>query len=192
LARNTFKNVRITASATLAGNATVNALVTRAGAITIDLGGNTLGLASGGLLLTTETNSVTQTLSNGTLTSGAAGVGGDLYLYWLPYGGTARVSAVSARVADNAGGSVRLVLSSSEAAGTTHKTILSGANVHTGGTVVNQGQWDLAGAASTVVIPAGGLTLRNAGMTMVTNAVTASKSVTNPRNREGSIRPRIR
>jgi fibronectin-binding autotransporter adhesin len=167
---NPTQNVRITASATLTGNTTVNALVTRAGAITIDLGGNTLGLTSGGLLLTSETNTITQTVSNGTLTAGAAGVGGDLYLYWLPYGGTSRVSAVSARVADNAGGPVRLVLSSSDAVATTHKTNLSGANVHTGGTVVNQGQWDLTGAASTVVIPAGGLTLNNAGMTMVTNA----------------------
>ena len=167
---NPTQNVRITASATLTGNTTVNALVTRAGAITIDLGGNTLGLTSGGLLLSSETNTITQTVSNGTLTAGAAGVGGDLYLYWLPYGGTSRVSAVSARVADNAGGPVRLVISSSEPAATTHKTNLSGANVHTGGTVVNQGQVDLTGGVGTVVIPAGGLTLNNAGMTMVTNA----------------------
>ncbi len=177
---NPTANVRVTGNATLAGNAIVNTFATNGGGLTVDLGGNTLTLAGGGLILGGTTNSVTQTLSNGTVTAGAAGVGGDLYMYWLPYGGTARVSAISARVADNAGGAVRLILSSPEGVGTTHKSTLTGLNVHAGGTVINGGQWDLAGSAGQVILPAGGLTLNQAGVTMLTNAgqIAAANPVT--------------
>lgn len=177
---NPTSNVRVTANATLTGDASVNTLAINGNNLAVNLGGNTLTATGGGLIMGTGTDTTTMTLSNGTVTAGAAGVGGDLYMHWLPYGGGNRASAISARVADNAGGAVRLVLSSPDGVGTTNKSTLTGLNVHTGGTVINGGQWDLAGSASQVILPAGGLTLNQAGVTMLTNSgqIAAANSVT--------------
>jgi autotransporter-associated beta strand protein len=161
----TTDNIKITAAGTttLGANTTVNTLNLTVGAnttTTVDLGGNTLTLAGGGLLFGLDGDNQTQTVSNGTLTSGYAnGAVNDLYVYDLPYGGGNRQAVVSAVIADNGGTPVRLVVTASEATTATQRLTLTGANTYTGGTVVNGG---VLGVGSGGVIPAGGITLNNA------------------------------
>ena len=112
-------NIRITATpAALIADTVINTLnISYGGAnTTVNLGGKTLTLQGGGLILGSNTDTRTATISNGSLTSGTLNVGGDLYVNFLPYGGTARLGVISANVTDNGSGAVRLILSSSEAA----------------------------------------------------------------------------
>jgi len=176
-------NIRITGGVTLTANSTVYTLANRYTATnTIDLGGNTLTLTGGGLMLATGNDNTTATISNGTITSGTVGVGGDLYLYHLPYAGANRQSVISAVVANNGGGAVRLIVNSSEGVGSANAVTLSGANTYTGGTVLNQGT---LAVSATGVIPAGGVTLnggallQNAGGTINTaNVLTLNGTAT--------------
>ena len=73
---------------TLAANRTVNTLrlySNGATARTVNLGGFTLTLAAGGLMIGQDTDGANYTISNGALTAGAPGVGGDLYVHKLGY-----------------------------------------------------------------------------------------------------------
>ncbi|NBV85336.1 MAG: hypothetical protein EBS01_03515, partial [Verrucomicrobia bacterium] len=148
-------NVRITASPSPLTAATmVNTLnVNAAGSIAVDLGGNKLTLAGGGLLFG-QVATGNLSFSNGTLTSGIS----DLYVHVLPIGGTNRNFFIGAGIADG-GSSVRLIVSSSESSGGANGLTLSGLNSYSGGTVVNGGSVVLGGTA---VLGIGGITL-NAG-----------------------------
>ena len=159
-------NIKITTNASntlLTGDTTVNTLniTTTATGATVDLGGFQLTLAGGGLMLGLDGDSQTQTISNGTLTSGYAnGLINDLYIYHGGFGGNGtRQGVISAVIADNGATPVRLVLTSDVNA-TGNRLTLSGVNTYSGGTVVNGGS---AAIGATGVVPAGGITL-NAGI----------------------------
>ena len=143
---------------TLTGNRTVNSLniqapTTSTDDSTLDLGGNTLTLASGGLILspvatTTLFNNIS--VNNGNLTAGTTADPADLYLHaqsWLnsqaDNTGNADVR-IGANIVDNAaGGSVTLVIDASVGKGTlvaTNDLFINGSNTYTGGTFVNAGQ----------------------------------------------------
>ncbi|MBL9132895.1 MAG: autotransporter-associated beta strand repeat-containing protein, partial [Verrucomicrobiaceae bacterium] len=115
-------NIRIVTPAggsttTLTGNRTMNSLNMQAtGTATansiLDLGGNTLTLTSGGLILSPNTAAFAYTVQNGSITAGTTGIGGDLYLHGLThFNGDAdntgnRDITVSSSIIDNAGGPV--------------------------------------------------------------------------------------
>ena len=72
----------------LAGNRTVNTLrlsETGTTARAVNLGGFTLNLAAGGLMVAQNGDGSHYTISNGRLTAGALNVGGDLYIHKLGY-----------------------------------------------------------------------------------------------------------
>ena len=107
-------NIKITNTAvTLTANATVNSLINNWNSNatgTMDLGGNTLTLRGGGLMITTGSDTTTGSINNGIVTSGLSGVGGDLYVNFTPFAGTNRKGSFGAVIADNGvGGTVRLV-----------------------------------------------------------------------------------
>ncbi|WP_166442612.1 autotransporter-associated beta strand repeat-containing protein [Phragmitibacter flavus] len=154
-------------SVTLAADTTLNALsyqaANTAGTAVFDLGGNTLTVQSGGLSLSPSASSdtpVSLNVTNGLLTAGAAGVGGDLYIHHLPFQGTdnteRRSINLGATITDNAGGAVALVLNSqNHNGGAARRSTLyiTGDNEHTGGTWVNSGRIVLntAGANGTTI-----------------------------------------
>ncbi|MGB8169102.1 MAG: hypothetical protein WCF18_16515, partial [Chthoniobacteraceae bacterium] len=83
-------NVRLGAAGTsnIIVDTTVNTLTfaSQTTATTLNLGGNTLTVAGGGLLLGQATANVDFAITNGNLTSGAVGVGGDFYLTQAAFG----------------------------------------------------------------------------------------------------------
>lgn len=93
----------------------------------LDLGGNTLTVDEGGILLPTAVTGAAG-ISNGTLTSGWSSGSGDLMLYNYGTG----ITTISAVITDNAG-KVNLVNAGS---GT---TVLQGSNTYTGNTYLNGG-----------------------------------------------------
>lgn len=104
---------------------------------TMDLTGKTLVLAGGGLLASLSTDTTNITISNGNITGGTAGVGGDLYVQHITQGGTSRLLAIGSNIIDNAGGAVTLILNAEQ--GATNTVTLSGVNTYSGGTIVNGG-----------------------------------------------------
>ena len=167
------ENIRATLSVPgLTGDTTVNTLavntnVAAVGGVPVptivDLGGKKLTLSGGGLLLALGGDTQNITVRNGTLTSTGPGVGigSDLYVQALNYSGNNRTFIISAGIADNGIGPVRLIKSSGSA-DTALATIngdflmLSGVNTYSGGTVVNGGNL-VVGATGN--IPAGGITV---------------------------------
>ncbi len=145
----------------------------------IDLGGKKLTLAGGGLILALNGDNQNITVQNGTITSGALNVGGDLYLHALNYGGANRTFTVSAVIADNGTGPVRLVKASGAVDAATDFLTLSGANTYSGGTVINGGNVILA---STGVIPAGGLTISGGEIAGIGALIQDAGGVINPLN----------
>lgn len=152
-------NVRIAIPAagittTLTGDRTLNSLNFQAptsstGNSVLDLGGNTLTLASGGLILSNVTDGRIMTVQNGAVTAGATNVGGDLYLHGVTwFNGQAdttgnRDITFGANVVDNGAGPVSLVIAANMGRGTlaaTNDFFLTGANTHTGGTWVDSGR----------------------------------------------------
>ncbi|MGC4007429.1 MAG: autotransporter-associated beta strand repeat-containing protein [Pirellulales bacterium] len=157
-------NIRIanvaTTTLTGTGTLTINSLnVQYNGNHTIDLGGRTLALASGGLIIATGTDTVTESINNGSLTAGTLNVGGDLYAHLLSYAGANRQATLNAAIVDNGTGPVRLVLNGDQNNTTSNRFNINGVNTYTGGTVINAG---LALVGATGNIPAGGITINNA------------------------------
>lgn len=152
-------NVRITGTpAALTANTTVNTLnVNYTANTTVDLGGNTLTLAAGGLMFATGNDNTTATLTNGSVTSGAAS--GDLYVYHLPYAGANRLAVINASVVNNGANPVRFILSQSENSGNAKTVTINSVNTNTGGFVANLGTTVLG---ATGVLPAGGISLNSA------------------------------
>ncbi|MCB1277100.1 autotransporter-associated beta strand repeat-containing protein [Prosthecobacter sp.] len=165
---------------TLTANRTVNSLniqapTTSTDDSTLDLGGNTLTLASGGLILSpVATTALFNNIAvlNGNLTAGTTAAPADLYLHALSWfngqadnTGNADVR-IGANIVDNAaGGSVTLVIDATVGRGTlltTNDLFINGSNTYTGGTFVNAGQVRLnngsADGTTTFAVP-GDLTI---------------------------------
>jgi autotransporter-associated beta strand protein len=144
-------NVRFTATGTtyLYGDVALGTLnfASQNATTVLNLGGNKLTVAAGGILFGQQTDSVDFSIANGTLTAGAANVGGNLYLTQANYAGTSRTVTIGAVIADNGTGAVRLVRSSGDMQ--VSLMTLTGANTYTGGTVINSGQLTL-GATGTL------------------------------------------
>ncbi|MEQ1858297.1 MAG: autotransporter-associated beta strand repeat-containing protein [Chthoniobacteraceae bacterium] len=160
-------NIRIVlpvagSTTTLTGDRTVNSLNMQAPSTstddsTLDLGGNTLTLASGGLILSpVSTTALFNNIAvlNGNLTAGTTASPADLYLHaqaWfngqVDLTGNADVR-IGANIVDNgAGGPVTLVIDGATGRGAafvaTNDVFLNGSNTYTGGTFVNAGQVQL-------------------------------------------------
>jgi len=173
LASGGIANLQATAAhvTTLSADTTTS-LLRLSGGFTNDIafgtGNETLNLEHGGLLRSNNNNASTigsETL-RGVLTAGGTETAGtrELFLY-----NAQNTLTIHSTIQNNGlGNSVTLVKSG---AGTTRVTA---ANTYTGGTVVAQGTLQLAaqglnGIANHVVVPAGGLTINGATVTMLTN-----------------------
>ncbi|MEZ0265548.1 MAG: beta strand repeat-containing protein, partial [Phycisphaerae bacterium] len=156
-----------------AGGATINALAVRALLTNLNLtnASDTLNLVSGGLTLTIGgttlgTGGIGQLTAGGTQSSGIA----RLYIHSATAGNTIAIPIID----NGSGAQTRLianVISSTLA--------LTAANTYTGGTVVNgAGTLNLGGSG--VTIPAGGLTINNVAVAMLTNPgqIASSNDVT--------------
>ncbi|MDB5321386.1 MAG: hypothetical protein JWN40_3017, partial [Phycisphaerales bacterium] len=169
-------NIKITAlgtTTTLAVDTTINTLnlttTTTNSNSTIDLGGKKLTLAGGGMMFGLDGDNQLHTVSNGTLTSGYAnGALNDLYVYQGAFGGTNRLLNISATIANNGATPVRLIVNSGDGAGNANRTILTGANTYSGGTVVNQGTLQVGANG---MIPAGGISLNGGALTQAVGGV---------------------
>ncbi|CAN5238168.1 hypothetical protein BH11PLA2_BH11PLA2_09590 [soil metagenome] len=170
------ENIRIlNANTTLVGSGTlsINTLnIQYNGNQTLDLGGQTLELRGGGLIVATGTQTVTETITNGTITSGTLNVGGDLYIHTLPYAGIGRNVALNALISDNGTGVVRLIVTSTELAVPTPNVItttatnlvtINAANNYSGGTVLNGGN-TIIGNAGVIPFSTAGVTLNAASL----------------------------
>ncbi len=142
----------------LAADRTLNSLNLQAPAASmagsvLDLGGNTLTLASGGLILSpvsTAALSLSLNVVNGNLTAGTTSDPADLYVHALSWlnsqldtTGNADVTLGASIVDNSAGGAVSLVLAGNQGRGTlaaTNDVFLTGNNTYTGGTWVNSGR----------------------------------------------------
>lgn len=176
---NPTQNVRINGTGTqtiAAGNATINVLAVRAALTNLNFTGaaDVLNLNSGGLALTNGGTTV-GVLGTGRITSGGTLATGIAPLYVYSNGNANTINAIIQN--NGAGAQTRLVVTA-----IANQLNLAGANTYTGGTAINGagGGVTLTGAAATVVIPAGGLTLNNVTMTMATNAgqIAAANDVT--------------
>jgi autotransporter-associated beta strand protein len=168
------KVTTLTAGSVLTGGTVINTLnLSPATGGTLNLSGGTLTLAGGGLILGHVANTATISINNGFLTGGTGGAT-DLYVHALPYGGTTRTFSLGAVIADN-GGPLRLVISSSEAAGSGNSVTLTAVNTYTGGTVLNQGAVVIASGA---VLPGGGLVLNNASLSQAAGGTFTAQAVT--------------
>ncbi len=170
------QNIKLAADGTVpAGGYGLNSLVF-SNNIAFANATDTLNLTSGGLLRSsTATNyTVGATADTGRLTAGGAGATGTQKLV-ISHNATA-VTTLNARVVDNGSAPVQLVANLVN----TGTLTLTGANTHTGGTVVNgRNSQGTVSIASGGVIPAGGLTINGGtvsqstgGLINSTNAVT--------------------
>ncbi len=161
----------------LAGNTVVNTLNISQGTASaiLDLGGNTLRVQGGGLLIGQSTDNTTVTISNGTITSGTVGSASDFYLIHAPFSNNGRATTISAAITDNAPitGPVRLILAGGD--GSTSQLILTGTNTYTGGTVINQGTRVL-GATGT--LGSGGITVNGGTFIQTAGGVIPSQNLT--------------
>ena len=138
---------------------------------------NALNLVGGGLLKSGSAASIGATAAGtiGTLTAGGTSASGttDLYIY-----NNANALTINSRIVDTAvsvgsgTANVRLVL-----AGGGSFVLTNASNAYSGGTVLQTTTLTLNNAASTVVVPAGGLTLNNSTVTM-----TVGQGQINPTN----------
>ncbi|MEN3943581.1 autotransporter-associated beta strand repeat-containing protein [Prosthecobacter sp. SYSU 5D2] len=126
------QNVKLTAAATLTGDRTINSLNMYSDTgRTLDLGGNTLTVDSGGVLISRGASvTSTHTISNGNLTAGP-GPGATYELFLHHSNASLNLSAV---IVDNGANPVSLVK--------TGPNLLSLLNtqLHTGKTFINEGQ----------------------------------------------------
>ncbi len=169
-ASNPAQTVRIGVAGTVtigAGNATISVLAVRAALTNLNFTNATdvLNLASGGLALTNGGTTVGTVAIPGRITAGNTQSTGIAPLYVFSGGANNTINSI---IQDNGSGAkTRLVVTA-----LANQLNLAAPNTHTGGTAINGGGGGvtLTGAASTVVIPAGGLTLNNVTLTMSANA----------------------
>jgi autotransporter-associated beta strand protein len=152
-------NVRIAIPAagittTLTGDRSLNSFnfqgaTSSTGNSVLDLGGNTLALTSGGIILSNVTDGRTMNVQNGNITAGTLNVGGDLYVHGLTWFNNQadntgnRDITLGANVVNNGSGAVSLIIEGNQGRGTlaaTNDIFVTGANTHTGGTWVNSGR----------------------------------------------------
>jgi autotransporter-associated beta strand protein len=104
---------------------------------TLDLGGKTLSLTSGGIFFPYQTLSGGYLIQNGTLKAGAGTAPAELFITSANYDYTAH-STISATIADNNGYAVSVVQHPNP--GTPYvNNVLSGNNSYSGGTYINTG-----------------------------------------------------
>ncbi|NBN94086.1 MAG: hypothetical protein EBV31_00410 [Verrucomicrobia bacterium] len=170
-------NIRFTLAGTTVLNADTSiwtlAMRGQATATTVDLGGKKLTLRGGGLLLGQETDSITWTISNGTITAGAVDAASDLFIHHANFGGTNRLVDISAVIADNGTGAVRLIKNSGDAQASS--MTLSGLNTYTGGTVLNMGTLVLG---ATGRLGTGGIVVNRATLTQTAGGVIPAQALT--------------
>ncbi len=162
-------NVRLTSTTAIGnGGANVNAVSMSGSNIALNFatGTDTLNLTSGGLIGPNNNQSIGATLDSGRLTAGGAAPGSnsDLCVF-----NRANTLTINSRIIDNVNGggsAVRAVFTASGGA----ITLVNPNNSYTGGTVVNGGTLNLSNAVATAVIPAGGLELNAAVVTMNNSA----------------------
>jgi len=144
-------NIRISTggTTTLTSDKNIYSLAMVVGAATtLDLGGKTLTLGSGGLIASQGADNAAINIQNGSLTSGIS----DLYLHALGYtnGNTNAINRdvnVSANIVNNGANPVALVIAGDDGRGTgqggvlgAQATTLSGNNTYSGGTFINGGR----------------------------------------------------
>ncbi|EDY18785.1 autotransporter-associated beta strand repeat protein [Chthoniobacter flavus Ellin428] len=168
-------NVRFgtTGTTVLGGDVTINTLTftSPTAATTLDLGGHTLNLQGGGLLIGENTDNVNVGITDGFITAGSGGAT-DLYLTHANYSGTNRTASIDAVIEDN-GGPLRLIKSSGDT-GVSVLT-LNGVNTYTGGTVLNQGTLVIG---ATGALGTGGITIGQATLSQTAGGVIPSQALT--------------
>lgn len=174
-------NVRHTATGTtvMTANTVVNTLnlnQTTSNMI-LDLGGNTLRLQGGGLLIGQNTDSTSVTINNGTITSGTVGAASDFFVTHAPYSNNTRAAIINAVIADNAPvtGPVRLILSAGDTRPVASGLTLGGVNTYTGGTVLNQSTIILG---ATGALGTGGITVNGATLVQTAGGVIPAQALT--------------
>jgi len=185
-------NVRTLLNETVPAGGTTVGTYNMAGNINLsfDAAGDTLNLAAGGLLKSGNTANVLGSFgAEGQLTAGGAAPSGpqDLFIY-----NNQNFFTINSKIIDNpAGGGTAVRLVAGSANGGTIS--LTNANTYTGGTVFNgqqtgnAGTLELFGDFGTVVIPAGGITLNYANLTMVGNEGQIDPSNTITLNGSGTV-----
>ena len=173
-------NVRhtVAGTTTLVGNVVMNTLNVAQGAsnIVVDLAGNTMRLAGGGLLIGQNNDTVSTAINNGTLTSGTVGAASDLYIHHAPFSNNTRTASIGAVIADNSGtGPVRLIISGGDSRGAVSGLTLAGANTYTGGTVFNTTTTTLASGAT---LGTGGITVHAAALIQAAGGIIPSQALT--------------
>jgi len=149
-------NVRLSANATLTGDRQLNTLkIQSSTARTVDLGGNTLRVETGGILTHGNSASNTHGISNGTLTAGAGdNTAGELIVT------NHSATAISANITNNGTGSVSLTKAGNGV------LQLNGTNTYSGHTSINEGTLTINGSNT----GGGNLTIRT-GATLLNNGV---------------------
>ncbi|GEP44951.1 autotransporter-associated beta strand repeat-containing protein [Brevifollis gellanilyticus] len=174
-------NVRFTnaGTTTLLGNTTANTLAfaSQSTATVLNLGGNTLILQGGGLLMAQGTDNIDHSITNGNLTSGTLNNPSDFFIHHANLGGAGRTVTIGAAITNNGTGAVRTIFGSGQLGETvaTGAVTLNGTNTYTGGTVINSGAITL-GATGT--LGSGGLTVKNGIFTQTAGGVIPSQALT--------------
>jgi fibronectin-binding autotransporter adhesin len=175
-------NSRITAGAILpaSSNRTTNSLKFEnpASAQILDLGGNTLTVSSGGILITGNTVTQAPRISNGILTAGA-GSNYDLVIHQYNAtvagaGSTRNNTNIYATIADNGANPVRLVK-----AGTGSLLLSSSsANTFTGGIVINGGTFGWTDATGANALNNNSLTFNANTIVLANETATTNGGIT--------------
>ncbi len=129
-----LNNVKLTGgTTTLSASRAVNSLnIAQSSALTLDLNGGTLRVASGGVI---ASGAQTATIRNGTLTAGAgSNTAGELIIHGNANPAGAAGVRIESQIADNGTGAVSVVKN-----GTGSMVVLAGSNSYTGRTFVNTG-----------------------------------------------------
>ncbi|MBL9117050.1 MAG: autotransporter-associated beta strand repeat-containing protein [Verrucomicrobiaceae bacterium] len=171
-------NIRIeTGNVTISGqgpapakslNRTINSLYFDSGTgRTLNLGSRTLTINSGGIIGRGNNH----TISNGVLTGGNAGNGGNFELFTYVADGAGRLLTISASVRNNGSNPVTLVKS-----GPGRLILSNGSNTYTGGTYVNEGILELRsiGNLGQSVGPKSDFLFLDGGVLSVSSAATST------------------
>ncbi len=158
-------NIRLTATTNIPnGGVIANALSLSGSNIPLNFNTatDTLNLVSGGLIGTNNNTAIGGTLDSGRLTAGGTtpGANSDLYIY-----NRTNTLTINSRIIDNPNGGTSAVRAIYSAAGGAIGLVNPNAS-YTGGSVVNGGTLSLNAASAVAVVPAGGLEINNATVTM--------------------------